>query len=569
MNTIKTVCLAIAMAAATENVMAGGLLTNTNQNIAFLRNPARDGAIGIDGVYSNPAGVAFMPQGLHLSLNIQNAHQTRTVTSTFAPFAFGANNNGNSTKEFKGKADAPVIPSIQAAYNHNDWSFQFNFAITGGGGKCVFDNGLGSLESHMALLPLISQNLDNVMGVIGQKYPELGIGAMGLPSVTSYKMDTYMRGRQYYYGFTLGAARKLNEHWSIYGGVRLLYGTSNYYGYISNIQVKMQGQEGQSQFVSAKETFRGQAAVANQKVGELKQAATEAAAAGNVELAQKYAEAAKSATVKATMLGALGSATEDVTLNCNQTGWGVAPILGVDFKTGNFNFAAKYEFKTRMELKNEAANSESAADIELLDRWRDGDTVDEDSPALLTLGAQWNLLPDFRINAGYHHYFDKDAKAALGHQKKLGGDTNEYLFGAEYDITKAVQVSAGGQFTRYNFTDDYMEDLSFNVSSFSFGIGVGIKLSEKMKLNLAYFQTNYQNYDRENNNYYNLSGMAGNIVGGVVGNLGADANTTAGIVETTRQLLTTPGKDGKSMLNGADSFTRTNRVIGIGLDINI
>ena len=44
---------------------AGGLLTNTNQNIAFLRNPARDGAIGIDGVYSNPAGVAFLNQGLH------------------------------------------------------------------------------------------------------------------------------------------------------------------------------------------------------------------------------------------------------------------------------------------------------------------------------------------------------------------------------------------------------------------------------------------------------------------------------------------------------------------------
>lgn len=42
---------------------AGGLLTNTNQNVAFLRNPARDGAIGIDGVYSNPAGVAFCRTG--------------------------------------------------------------------------------------------------------------------------------------------------------------------------------------------------------------------------------------------------------------------------------------------------------------------------------------------------------------------------------------------------------------------------------------------------------------------------------------------------------------------------
>ena len=27
--------------------MAGGIITNTNQNVAFLRNPARDGAIEV------------------------------------------------------------------------------------------------------------------------------------------------------------------------------------------------------------------------------------------------------------------------------------------------------------------------------------------------------------------------------------------------------------------------------------------------------------------------------------------------------------------------------------------
>lgn len=75
---------------------AGGLLTNTNQNVTFLRNPARDGAIGIDGVYSNPAGVAFLPDGLHLSLNFQSAYQTREVTSVFGPFAYGAGNRGES-----------------------------------------------------------------------------------------------------------------------------------------------------------------------------------------------------------------------------------------------------------------------------------------------------------------------------------------------------------------------------------------------------------------------------------------------------------------------------------------
>jgi hypothetical protein len=38
---------------------AGGLLTNTNQNVAFLRNIARGASTEIDAVYSNPAGVAF------------------------------------------------------------------------------------------------------------------------------------------------------------------------------------------------------------------------------------------------------------------------------------------------------------------------------------------------------------------------------------------------------------------------------------------------------------------------------------------------------------------------------
>ena len=39
---------------------AGDYLTNTNQNAAFLRMVARGASIDIDGVYSNPAGLAFL-----------------------------------------------------------------------------------------------------------------------------------------------------------------------------------------------------------------------------------------------------------------------------------------------------------------------------------------------------------------------------------------------------------------------------------------------------------------------------------------------------------------------------
>ena len=59
---LKSLTLMLALSVSATSIKAGGLLTNTNQSIAFLRSLARDGAIGIDGVYSNPAGVAFLPR---------------------------------------------------------------------------------------------------------------------------------------------------------------------------------------------------------------------------------------------------------------------------------------------------------------------------------------------------------------------------------------------------------------------------------------------------------------------------------------------------------------------------
>ena len=213
MNKLKFACIAFAMTASTA--YAGGILTNTNTNIAFNRMMARDGVIAIDGVYSNPAGVAFMNEGWHLSLNWQLAVQTRTIFTTNPDFALGMDNNGQTTKEFEGTANAPVIPSIQAAYNWGRWSLQGNFAVTGGGGKCTFDDGIGSFES--------------AVGAIASSLAPLG--------ATGYDVDGYMRGKQFYFGFTLGAAYKVTDNLSLYGGARLLYGTASYKARLNNIMV--------------------------------------------------------------------------------------------------------------------------------------------------------------------------------------------------------------------------------------------------------------------------------------------------------------------------------------------
>ena len=123
MDKRKLSCILIA-AMASVNVFAGGILTNTNQSVMFLKNPARDAAIGLDGVYSNPAGVVFMKEGFHIAVNWQMARQTRTITSTNPLFALGKKNDGKTTKTFEGIANAYMIPSLQAAYNKGDWSIQ-------------------------------------------------------------------------------------------------------------------------------------------------------------------------------------------------------------------------------------------------------------------------------------------------------------------------------------------------------------------------------------------------------------------------------------------------------------
>ncbi|MGN1262600.1 MAG: transporter, partial [Prevotella sp.] len=368
----------------------------------------------------------------------------------------------------------------------------------------------GSFEQVVANMPHTMLSMGgtskSVIDVMNALYENIG----NLPGMSQHKMgegyayDSYMRGRQYYYGFTLGAAYKVTDNLSVYGGARLLYGSANYYGYVKNIRVE-HIENGQSQMVAASKHFSDLSSELSYYAGQMDNLG--------------YAESAANLKAGAALAQGLSVNTQDIELNCDQTGWGIAPIVGVDYKLGKLNLAAKYEFKTRMRLKNKSANSESANNISMLDKYADGGKVAEDSPALLTVGAQYEIIPSLRVMAGWHHYFDVDTKQ---YTKAMLSDTNELLAGAEYNINKYIEVSAGVQKTDYNQNDVMMNDISYNVSSWSFGFGVGVKVAKNMKVNAAYFQTNYEDYNK----------------------IEPEISTT-------------------------NCFTRTNRVIGLGLDVTL
>ena len=491
MKKLNAIVAGVMLATATT-ATAGGILTNTNQSIDFLRNPARDAAIGLDGVYSNPAGVAFLPEGFHLGINWQYAHQTRTIVNNNPVFALGRKNQGLTKKTFEGVADAPCIPSIQAAYNKGNWSMQFNFSVPGGGGKCEFADGLGSFES--------------VVGSIANMLQPLG--------ATGYDMDGYMEGRNYYFGFQLGAAYKITPDLSVYGGLRLLYGTATYKAKISNIMVNTAaGYHDFGSFLQGAET------TIDGGISQINAGMAQYEAAGVPVPAELTAQKAQLEGTKQS-LNALQKYSQGVNLLCNQSSVGIAPIIGIDYKVGRFNFAAKYEFKAEIHMKNESTVNE-ASEIPAVNKFRDAEKIDEDSPAQLTVGAMWNITDDVRLNLGYHHFYDKNVHWYNNTQDLLDGGTNEYLAGVEWDITDKLTVSGGTQCTRYQLTDAYMNDMSFVVNSYSFGFGFNYKACDVVTLKAGYFQTNYEDYDRV----------------------------------TSKEPLV------------SDSFTRTNRVLGIGCDL--
>ena len=231
MRSLKKASVAAVLAMSCQSLFAGGLLTNTNQNIAFNRNFARDGVIAIDGVYSNPAGVAFLEKGWHLSFNFQNAYQTRTIQSGMAveaaqstpfykPFML---NGGEGMKKYVGKASVPILPSFQGAYVGEKWSFQLGVGLIGGGGKATFDEGLGSFERQVALIPA-------------------ALAQAGLASATpAYSLSSNINGQQYIFGVQMGATYKFNDNLSAYAGMRVNYVYNKYTGSITNITANIGG----------------------------------------------------------------------------------------------------------------------------------------------------------------------------------------------------------------------------------------------------------------------------------------------------------------------------------------
>ena len=241
-------------------------------------------------------------------------------------------------------------------------------------------------------------------------------------------------------------------------------------------------------------------------------------------------------------------------LDVTQRAWGFSPIVSVDYHNGPLTIAARYEFRSKINTKNDtkalsvtmmgqqtdikgmaeqmgnentlnglaaAMGDELATKIK---NYMPDEYVRYDMPSLFVAAVGYEFSPKLRAALEYHFFDDKHAKMADDRQKELKHGTHEILAGVEYDINKKFTVSCGGQRTDYGLSDGYQQHTSFACDSYSVGLGGAWNINEKMRLNVSYFCTLYSDYTHEQQNY-----------------------------------LGTP-------YAGKDVYSRTNHVIGVGVD---
>ena len=481
----KTLLLGLMALTAAPAAHAGGLLNNTSLHALYLRSLARNASLAIDATYYNPAGLVFTPDGWRFSVNSQTVLQRRDIDATFAPFAYST--AGTTTKRFEGKATAPIVPTLMASYKKGDWAFSAVAGIFGGGGKASFTSGLPQFEANVALVPTITQAIAQKATAMIATLPagalppaaQAGFAKLIDPikAANKYSVDSKLEGLQYVFGLQAGASYKINQHLSAYLGARLSYAYNTYTGYIRNIQVN--GADGAMHHAP---TYFGVIA-AGAKVAE--------------PIVNNLPETLKQQVQPILAVpGQLAQKTLDKRIEVKQTGIGLAPIVGLNFNYEGLNVGARYEFRTAIRVKNTAEANDSG-----MEQFADGAKVANDLPAVLGVGLSYRLLPTLTAAVSYNHFFEKSANMAGDKQKTLKGNTNEYLFGVEWNALDWLDVSGGVQITRKGVSDAYQSNIHFDMSSTSYGLGVGLHLTKEAQLNLAYMISSYGDHKKAVSTY--------------------------------------------------------------------
>ena len=489
------------------SLLAGGLVTNTNQSAAWVRLPARNASIETDAVYYNPAGLMKMNNGLHFSLSNQSIWQKRKVTSDY-PYL----NKGT----YIGSVKAPLFPSVYAAYKMDKLAIFAGFNPIGGGGGATYEDGLPSFEmSQSDLVPMLA----------------------GIPyNATAYRMDVFFKGSSTFLGFQGGLSYKINDFISVAAGLRYVSANNTYEGYLKNVQVNTA-----SGWTNASVILDDISTTAAATATNLQAAITGGTLNADDPVSASVRAGLMSLGIDPTgftnaiAVGAFNAASVKYALNSNlledqeadvkQSGWGITPFFSINISPlKNLNIAVKYEMATKLELQNETATdlligyTMTGTPITM---FPDDEKLRNDMPALLTVGAELQLAK-LKLALGGNYYFDKSADYGHKIDHDIDATTptihipNSEIIekngmsiqaGFEYKLSDLFLVSSGYSYANKGVNSLYQSDLTYGLATHTFGVGAAVTLTDMIRINIGGSFTSYVSDSKRVNHKFGAINM--------------------------------------------------------------
>ena len=462
---MKKILLSLASFGMAASMMAGGLVTNTNQSASYTRMMCRDATTGVDAVYYNPAGLTRLDKGLHISLSNQTISQTKTITSDYSFLS------GTKPVEYTGKVSAPLFPSVYAAFKLGKFVVSAGFNPVGGGGGAEYLGGLPSFEMPIAsILPaMVSQlqPLDQGAQAIFGTDPQFS-------NITSYGADIQFTGSSVYYGTQLNLSYEVNKMISVAAGARYVMAKNTYTGSVSNVMINAEPNPS----VGLTSPYNGTPGDYLRLVASHPYAIA-LGADGNLNSA-----------------AALVDQGTDIEVDVVQEGSGITPIVGVNITPVKMlNLSLKYEHKTKLELITSVNEGKDGGGM-----YSSGDTLITDMPAMLSVGAALSPGSKLLISAGVHYYFDKnndyDGNPSGTQVEMIDNNFIEYGLGLEYKVFGPLSVSAGYLGTKTGVNDLYQSDLRYSLDTHTLGTGLKLSLTSMLDINLGASMTVYQDGEK-------------------------------------------------------------------------
>jgi len=356
----------------------------------------------------------------------------------------------------------------------------------GGGGSADYTKGLPSFE----------------MEVSGLKVAP----ALIAQGVNAYKLDVNFKGSSIYLGAQGGAAFKVNEMISVFGGVRYIMANNTYEGYLKNIQINPGGN-----WMRADAFFT---AAATQYSGAASSIQSLVTAAPTITLAQAqgagYLSAAQVAALEAGLTGVgygntwtvtqvqaayNGLATNmtaqaaqlgDKEVDAKRAGSGIAGIIGLNLTPmKGLNIGLRYETITKMEMENETEPNKDAG----VDAFKDGVKIGSDMPSQLAVGIGYTM-GKLRVMSDINYY---DNGSADWDSAEVNFDNGfEAGVGVEYALTKSLKVSGGYLYSKQGAKEAAQSDMDFNLDTNTLGAGLIYTVKPGIDVNFGVLNTFYK-----------------------------------------------------------------------------